>query len=196
MELGVEVLYRLRCILWEFFNSQGSQTKKTNNKIRRSKMTKIYKAVFSTLAMLCLLFVGSGEAWAQRCQARATPSTVGLVRAEGIAEMVADIEVECRRPSEEDDDNFFGSEIEPAIELEIELNTNITNEINDDREVQVEDNAPNYDEGGVFLVVTTDRQQPLMSMTLGWPSYRTMVTPSPGSSTARMSDWTPTTSWR
>ena len=33
-------------------------------------MTKTYKAVLSTLAVLCLLFMGSGVAQAQECLAR------------------------------------------------------------------------------------------------------------------------------
>ena len=54
-------------------------------------MTKTYKAVLkSSLVMLVLFAVaGSGVAQAQVCQAKATPS---MVRAEGITEVVGDIE--------------------------------------------------------------------------------------------------------
>ena len=53
-------------------------------------MTKTHKAVLSTLAVLCLLFMGSGVAQAQQCIARAKLCP-GTVRAEGITEVVADI---------------------------------------------------------------------------------------------------------
>ena len=59
--------------------------------------TKTYKAVLkSSLVMLVLFAVaGSGVAQAQTCQARAINAAV--VRAEGITEMVGDIELQCRR---------------------------------------------------------------------------------------------------
>ena len=57
-------------------------------------MTKTHKAVLSTLAVLCLLFMGSGVAQAQQCVARAI--SPGMVRAEGITEVVASIELRVR----------------------------------------------------------------------------------------------------
>ena len=60
-------------------------------------MKKTHKAVLSTLAVLCLLFMGSGVAQAQQCVARAI--SPGMVRAEGITEVVADIELKCGPPS-------------------------------------------------------------------------------------------------
>ena len=49
-------------------------------------MTKTHKAVLSTLAVLCLLFMGSGVAQAQECFA--FQSSANTVRAEGITEEV------------------------------------------------------------------------------------------------------------
>ena len=59
---------------------------------------KNYKAVLkSSLVMLVLFAVaGSGVAQAQQCIARAQKT--GMVRAEGITEVVGDIELRCRRP--------------------------------------------------------------------------------------------------
>ena len=61
-------------------------------------MKKTHKAVLSTLAVLCLLFMGSGVAQAQLCVAQA--QKVGKVRAEGITEVVADIELRCGQPTD------------------------------------------------------------------------------------------------
>ena len=49
-------------------------------------MTKTHKAVLSTLAVLCLLFMGSGVAQAQECFA--FQSGANTVRAEGMTEAV------------------------------------------------------------------------------------------------------------
>ena len=82
---------------------------------------KNYKAVLkSSLVMLVLFAVaGSGVAQAQVCQVKATPNTV---RAEGITEMVGDIELRCRVG-----DTLF--ELEEEVTLTVELNTNITNRV-------------------------------------------------------------------
>ena len=57
-------------------------------------MTKTHKAVLSTLAVLCLLFMGSGVAQAQECFAfQSDPDTV---RAEGKTEAVGGIQLQCR----------------------------------------------------------------------------------------------------
>ena len=73
-------------------------------------MTKTYKAVLkSSLVMLVLFAVaGSGVAQAQSCQARA--ESTEIVRAEGITEVVGNIELQCRRPSG-DTDSFFDATI-------------------------------------------------------------------------------------
>ena len=50
-------------------------------------MTKTHKAVLSTLAVLCLLFMGSGVAQAQECFAFQSELRTS-VRAEGMTEAV------------------------------------------------------------------------------------------------------------
>ena len=94
-------------------------------------MTKTHKAVLSTLAVLCLLFMGSGVAQAQQCVARAI--SPGMVRAEGITEVVASIELKCGRPAA---DTFGFNQIPARIDIAVELNARITNEINDTRVVE------------------------------------------------------------
>ena len=85
-------------------------------------MTKTHKAVLSTLAVLCLLFMGSGVAQAQECIARADNATTA--RAEGITEAVGGIELLCREP-----EGFgFGVPSETTT-ISIELNTQVTNQI-------------------------------------------------------------------
>ena len=94
-------------------------------------MTKTHKAVLSTLAVLCLLFMGSGVAQAQECIARAKSSNE--VRASGITEVVGAIELRCRvGPS-----GGFGFGSADEVTIAVELSTNITSEINVDREVTV-----------------------------------------------------------
>ena len=99
-------------------------------------MTKTHKAVLSTLAVLCLLFMGSGVAQAQRCVARAI--SPGMVRAEGITEVVASIELKCGRPAT---DTFGFNQIPARIDIAVELNARITNEISDTRVVAVLEGA-------------------------------------------------------
>ena len=114
-------------------------------------MTKTHKAVLSTLAVLCLLFMGSGVAQAQECIAQA--KNVGMVRAEGITEVVADIELRCA-PSAGTSLAF--DEIPGTLDIAVELNTPITNEIDEKRVVTVQndmdDMALGYIDGGIDLV--------------------------------------------
>ena len=118
-------------------------------------MTKTYKAVLkSSLVMLVLFAVaGSGVAQAQECIARA--KTTEIVRAEGITEMVGDIELRCRRPTLSAGAFGFDADIPDELNITLELNTNITNEISDARlvalEVVAENAAPGYQEGGIVL---------------------------------------------
>ena len=94
-------------------------------------MTKTYKAVLkSSLVMLVLFAVaGSGVAQAQVCDARSTSNTV---RAEGITEVVADLRVRCRV------EGVFGLDAADEANITVQLNTNITNEIEmEDRLVTV-----------------------------------------------------------
>ena len=113
-------------------------------------MTKNYKAVLkSSLVMLVLFAVaGSSVAQAQQCIARA--KTTEMVRAEGITEVVGDIEVRCRRP-DAGQDFGFEADIPEDIRLTVTLNTNITNEISDERVVKLEEDARTYSSGGIEL---------------------------------------------
>ena len=63
-----------------------------------------------------------------------------MVRAEGITEVVGDIELQCRRPSG-DTDSFFDATIPATLDITVQLNTNITNEIDDARVVKLEGSA-------------------------------------------------------
>ena len=120
-------------------------------------MKKTYKAVLrSSLVMLSLLalaVVSSGVAQAQRCITQA--KNVGTVRAEGITEVVADIELRCWRPVSDDEGTFgFEADIPEMLDIAIELNTRITNELEDNRTVIVIDDADmlDYGSGGIDLV--------------------------------------------
>ena len=118
---------------------------------------KTYKAVLrSSLVMLSLLalaVVSSGVAQAQRCITQA--KSVGTVRAEGITEVVADIELRCWRPVSDETGNFgFEADIPEMLDIAIELNTRITNDLDDDRTVR---NIPtdvmlDYGRGEIDLV--------------------------------------------
>ena len=83
-------------------------------------MTKTHKAVLSTLAVLCLLFMGSGVAQAQECFA--FQSGANMVRAEGMTEAVGSIQLQCRAQE------IFGQPpIGDEAVISITLNTQITN---------------------------------------------------------------------
>ena len=88
-------------------------------------MTKTHKTVLSTLAVLCLLFMGSGVAQAQECFA--FQSGANTVRAEGITEAVGSIQLQCRAQ-----EAFGLPPIGDEAVISITLNTAITNETNDD----------------------------------------------------------------
>ena len=116
---------------------------------------KTYKAVLkSSLVMLVLFAVaGSGVAQAQTCQARAINAEV--VRAEGITEMVGDIELQCRRATV-DTGSFFDATIPDTLDITVQLNTNITNDLDDARVVIAKDGdeiagPPGYQDGGILL---------------------------------------------
>ena len=87
-------------------------------------MTKTHKAVLSTLAVLCLLFMGSGVAQAQECFA--FQSGANTVRAEGMTEAVGNIQLQCRAQ-----EAFGLPPIGDEAVISITLNTAITNETND-----------------------------------------------------------------
>ena len=88
-------------------------------------MTKTHKAVLSTLAVLCLLFMGSGVAQAQECFA--FQSGANTVRAEGMTEAVGSIQLQCRAQ-----EGFGLPPIGDEAVISITLNTQITNATNDD----------------------------------------------------------------
>ena len=94
---------------------------------------KTYKALLkSSLVMLVLFAVaGSGVAQAQECIARAKSSNE--VRASGITEVVGDIELRCRVGSS----GGFGFGSADEVTIAVELSTNITSEIDADREVTI-----------------------------------------------------------
>ena len=79
-------------------------------------MTKTHKAVLSTLAVLCLLFMGSGVAQAQECFA--FQSGANTVRAEGMTEAVGSIQLQCR-----DQGGFGVQPIGKEAVISITLNT-------------------------------------------------------------------------
>ena len=119
---------------------------------KEKKMTKTYRTVLkSSLVMLVLFAVaGSGVAQAQECQARA--ETTEIVRAEGITEVVGDIQLQCRRATG-DTGSFFDATIPPTLDITVRLNTNITNSLNDDRVVKLTAMVDmGYADGGITLV--------------------------------------------
>ena len=91
-------------------------------------MTKTHKAVLKSSFVMLVLFAvaGSGVAQAQECIARATSV---MARAEGITEAVGAVELACQEPS----GLGFGSP--EVLEITVELNTAITNVIDNDRVV-------------------------------------------------------------
>ena len=116
----------------------------------------------SSLVMLSLFaaaVAGSGVAQAQSCQARA--KSTEMVRAEGITEMVGDIELQCRRPTG-DTGSFFDATIPATLDITVELNTHITNAIGDDAVVKLETAPLTYESGGIDLVAhEADSNQPI-----------------------------------
>ena len=101
------------------------------------------------LSLFAAAVAGSGVAQAQECQARA--KSTEMVRAEGITEMVGDIELQCRRPTG-DTGAFFDATIPATLDIAVELNTHITNAIGDDAVVKLETAPLTYESGGIDLV--------------------------------------------
>ena len=87
-------------------------------------------------------------AQAQECFA--FPSGANTVRAEGMTEVVAEIELRCRRP--EADRFGFAADIPEELKIAVELNTRITNAIGDDAVVKLETAPLTYESGGIDLV--------------------------------------------
>ena len=95
---------------------------------KEGTMKRVQKAVLRNslvmLSLFALTVAGSGVAQAQECIARAEMPTT--VRAEGITEVVGGIELRCRnKPTTE-----FGFEDADKLTLTVELNTQVTNEVN------------------------------------------------------------------
>ena len=100
------------------------------------------------LSLFAAVAAGSGVAQAQECIARV--KNTGMVRAEGITEVVAEIELRCRRP--EADSFGFAADIPEELKIAVELNTRITNAIGDDAVVKLETTPLTYESGGIDLV--------------------------------------------
>ena len=109
--------------------------------------------VLSTLLVCALAVAFSGVAQAQECIVRAASSN--MVRAEGLTEVVGDINVRCRPPQAGEGFGFDADAVPETFTLTVALNSNITNTINDDREVAVADSTATdynaYLNGGIVL---------------------------------------------
>ncbi len=108
--------------------------------------------VLSTLLLFALAVAFSGVAEAQKCIVRA--KSANTVRAEGLTEVVGDLELRCTAPDPTEGFGFEGDAIPEELEVAVELNTHITNTINDDRVVQMASTATDadaYSDGGITL---------------------------------------------
>jgi hypothetical protein len=115
------------------------------------------------LSLVAAMALSSGVAYAQNCGARVAMPDV--VRAEGMTEVVGDIELRCV-PGDQVETPGFGEVSAPVPEmmsLAIQLNAGITNEVDDDGNVEADtmrdddraaaDGAgvPGYDDGEISL---------------------------------------------
>ena len=92
--------------------------------------------VLSTLLVCAMAVAFSGVAEAQVCFARA--SNLQEVRAEGLTEVVGDVQLVCRPPTTaSSDDPFAGDAVPHKLTIALEMSSNITNEINDSRVVSM-----------------------------------------------------------
>ena len=83
---------------------------------------------------VALLLLGAGSADAQVCFTRTDNLTE--VRAEGLTEVVGNVQLVCRdRDTADDDDPFGAAPVPHKLTIALELSSNITNEIDDEREV-------------------------------------------------------------
>ncbi|MXW62145.1 MAG: hypothetical protein F4003_10250, partial [Acidimicrobiaceae bacterium] len=111
---------------------------------------------------VALLLLGSGSADAQTCFTQVQGANT--VRAEGLTEVVGNVRVLCRQPAVAASENPFGGGLAPLkFTLALELNTRITNEINNTRVVQLRTvsaaasggnpavTANHYTDGGISL---------------------------------------------
>ena len=118
-----------------------------------------YMKICSLLAVLLLL--GAGSAEAQQCFTQV--SGANTVRAEGLTEAVGSVRVLCRHMPAGTTGSPFGGGLAPVkFTLAVELNTRITNTINNTRKVQMRtmsdsDATPAvvanyYTDGGITLM--------------------------------------------
>ncbi|MDE0716604.1 MAG: hypothetical protein OXH64_01550, partial [Rhodospirillaceae bacterium] len=89
----------------------------------------------STLLVCAMAVAFSGVAEAQECIARVASPT--MARAEGITETVGAIELRCNAPQQATGIGFDVSDVAEKIKIAVQLNTRITNTIDDDRVVSV-----------------------------------------------------------
>ena len=113
--------------------------------------------VLSALLLCALAVAFSGVAEAQACFGQV--SGPNMVRAEGLTEVVGKVQVLCKKPSGPTETNPFGTTTVPtSFKIALELNTRITNEINDSRVVQMatmstaDVTANTYTDGGITLM--------------------------------------------
>lgn len=91
--------------------------------------------VITTLLVCAMAVAFSGVAQAQECITQvANPP---MVRAEGITETVGAIQLRCNAPQTGTGVGFAPSAVSDKLKIAIQLNTNITNTIDDDRVVSV-----------------------------------------------------------
>ncbi len=117
--------------------------------------------VLSTLLMCALTVAFSGVAEAQVCFARA--SNLTEVRAEGLTEVVGDVQLVCRPPATATaEDPFSGDAAPHKLTIAVELSSNITNVINDSRVVTLASTVTDataanyvapYNDGGISVTV-------------------------------------------
>ncbi len=110
----------------------------------------------STLLLCALAVAFSGVAEAQQCFARA--ADVHEVRAEGLTEVVGEVQLVCRIPDGTDtDDPFASADVPDKFTVALELSSRITNEINDSRVVTTENDPTadimNYSDPGISVTV-------------------------------------------
>ena len=98
-------------------------------------LQRTFKGAVGLAVLLAVMTVGSAPAWAQVCESAAT--TPDMVRAEGITEEIGEITIRCVRPATTG--GFFDATVAAKITISVQLNTDITNAVDDDRKVAADD---------------------------------------------------------
>ena len=121
-------------------------------------MAKIRKAVFRSgivmLSLLAAIVLSSSVAQAQRCIAQVKGGSE-TVRAEGMTEVVGNLELRCWRPAPSDGTFGFEADIPSMFDISVELTADITNELDEAGNVMLAPDGLGYKEGGITL--TADR---------------------------------------